>query len=88
MQQRFSMFRWDPRHVAHIARHNILPEDVDEVLEDEHCRLLRGRDERYLLYGRTEAGRMIIVVIAGDVGRIGIPITSRDVTDAERRRFF
>ena len=54
-------FDWDEENVAHIARHGLEAEDVEEIFARRHV-VLRGRGRRYLAYGRTEAGRHVVVV--------------------------
>ena len=88
MQRRFDLIRWTPARVSHIARHNVSPEEADEVLFDENNQLRRGKDGRYLLYGRTEAGRRLLLVLADESDGIAGLATARDVTNAERRTYF
>lgn len=47
--------------------------------------VLRGRRGRYLAYGRTEAGRYLLVVLIQRGRRIVRVITARDMTDRERQ---
>lgn len=74
--------------MQHIARHQVTPEEVDEALYDPRARLLRGRGGFYRLYARSEAGRMLLAVLVDEGGRVAGPVTARDMTDAERRRYF
>lgn len=74
--------------IAHIDRHSLTPEEVDEILADNNNRLYRCQDGVYLLYGRTVVGRRLLVVILEEPGRVGMPITARDLTKSERRRYF
>ncbi len=55
---------------------------------DPDAVLVRGRSGRYRLYGRTEAGRMLLVALVDEGNRVAGPVTARDVTDAERRTYF
>ena len=79
-------FDWDDENVGHIARHGLEPEDVVEIFTRRHV-VLRGRRGRHLAYGRTEAGRHIVVVFERSPGRTIRAITARDMTRNERRRF-
>ncbi len=88
MQRHFDMLLWTEDRIAHVARHGVTPEEVDEAFEDEDNRLIRGRNGVYRLYGRTEAGRILMVVITPRPERTGYPVTARDVTDTERRTYF
>jgi uncharacterized protein len=58
-------FEWDDGNVEHIARHLILPEEVEEVLANAPVDLgayIRNGEERLNHIGRTNAGRFLVVV--------------------------
>jgi len=55
-------FLWDECNTEHIARHGIHPGEVDEVLEGDY-RTLTTHSGRYLLLGRTGAGRIQRIVM-------------------------
>ena len=77
---------WDEDTVNHISRHAVSPEEVEEVLfnDSDTPRIMRGKENRYLAYGKTNAGRFLLVVliIANRKTRI---ITARDMTDREKK---
>ena len=77
---------WDEDTANHIARHAVSPEEVEEVLfnDSDSPRIMRGKENRYLAYGKTNAGRFLLVVliIANRKTRI---ITARDMTDGEKK---
>ena len=77
---------WDEDTADHISRHAVSPEEVEEVLfnDSELPRIMRGKGNRYLVYGMTNAGRFLLVVliIANRKTRI---ITARDTTDREKK---
>ena len=77
---------WDEDTANHIARHAVSPEEVEEVLFNDSVspRIMRGKENRYLAYGKTSAGRFLLVVliIANRKTRI---ITARDMTDREKK---
>lgn len=78
-------FDWDDTNVEHIARHNIVPAEVEEVFLDAMFR--KGRDRRLLAYGVTEAGRFLLVVSKIKANNIARIITARDMTKAEKRYY-
>ena len=81
---RIAGFIWDEENLSHIARHHVAPEEVEEALGAAPV-VLRGSDERYLGHGRTESGRLLFVVyVRRPRGRIRV-ITSRDMTESEKR---
>ena len=78
---------WDESNESHIARHNVTRQEVEEVCFGRHWMLRSGRKRR-AVFGQTEAGRYLIVILEKlwDYGEYDV-ITSRDMTAAERRRF-
>ena len=81
---RFIRFDWDDRNTEHIARHGLEPFEVEGALRGGAL-VLRGREGRYLAYGRTTAGRYLFIVLRARGGGLARVITARDMTDAERR---
>lgn len=91
----FTTLRWTRDRIAHIARHGVTPADVEEVVfDDPQGRLVRGprsqsdpRRSLYYAYGRTAAGRYLCVVLLDLGENQALPVTARDMTPAERRRY-
>jgi hypothetical protein len=86
---------WRGDRIEHIARHSITPEEVEEALFDDRGGVLLrvGPAERnpeetiYRYFGRTSAGRYLMVVLL-DLGEgLAMPITAREMTRQEWRRF-
>jgi len=78
---------WSSRSVAHIARHEITPEEVEDVLFSPPLDARRGKREgTYLVFGRSRGGRRLLVVIAPRPRNCWYVVTARDVDRAERRR--
>ena len=76
---------WDTWNIDHIARHNVEPEEVEEVCQSRNL-FERGRDGTYQITGQTEAGRYLSIVVVPR--RNGFyPVTARDADNKERRRF-
>ena len=81
---RFSGFLWDDENAAHMARHGVWPDEVEEMLLGDPL-VLRGADDRYLAYGRTENDRWLFAVyVMRPRGRVRI-LTARDMTEREKR---
>jgi uncharacterized DUF497 family protein len=79
-------FTWDDENLAHIAHHGVSPDEVEEALVEEPL-VLRGPDDRYLAYGRTEHGRWVFVVyVTRPRGRVRV-LTARDMTEREKRLY-
>jgi uncharacterized protein len=86
---------WRPDRVDHIAKHDVRPEEVEEAVFDDRRGLLRkvGPAERnphetvYRYLGRTEAGRYLFVVLIHTERGNALPVTARDMTEAEKGRY-
>jgi uncharacterized DUF497 family protein len=83
---RIENITWDDDTADHISRHAVSPEEVEEVLfnDSDLPQIMRGKENRYLAYGKTNAGRFLLVVliIANRKTRI---ITARDMTEREKK---
>jgi len=83
---RIEKITWDQNTVDHISRHAVTAEEVEEVLfnDSELPRIMRGKDDRYLAYGQSTAGRylFIVLILANRKTKI---ITARDMTDKEKK---
>jgi uncharacterized DUF497 family protein len=90
MQSLFSELHWTSERIEKIAGgHGVLPDEVEEAFyDDEHGRLFRSRANRYLYCGRTHAGRLVLVVLVDEGDGLAGPISAREPTEAERRRYF
>jgi uncharacterized protein len=58
-------FQWDEFNVRHLARHEIRPEEAEQVIQNRPLDLeshLRGGENRVVQIGETHAGRILIVV--------------------------
>lgn len=56
---------WDVGNINHIARHDVSPEEAEQVLENDPfdiTRYLRNGEERLNQVGETDAGRVLVVV--------------------------
>ena len=83
---RFDRLLWDDWNVEHIARHEVTPEEVEQVCRFKP-KIRRGRCGRYLVLGRTAEGRYLLVVLSPKDGGKMKPITARDMDDKERRLY-
>ncbi len=81
---------WSEDRIDHIARHNILPEEFEEVCFG-HALVLRakaqGLNPVYYVLGQTDAGRYIFCVVIAFPDGYGYPVTARSMTVREQRRF-
>jgi uncharacterized protein len=60
-------FEWDDANIAHIAEHDVTPEEVEQVLLDDPLELEfdagPGGEERWVYLGETDEGRILQVII-------------------------
>lgn len=83
---KISGFDWDHHNVAHIWRHWVVPHEVVEVFFDDP-RYLKGKEEKYYVFGRAISGRYLFVVFAKkDENKIRA-ITARNMTRRERNYY-
>lgn len=78
---------WDAWNVAHIARHEVSPEEVDELCQRDPI-VDQTYGGRLRLVGRTRAGRMLTVILApeDDAGAF-YTVTARPASRKERRKY-
>jgi uncharacterized DUF497 family protein len=77
---------WDDWNEAHIARHKVSRDEAEEVCFGRSLGV-RIRRDMYRLIGQTGAGRYLVVILAARGKTRFYVVTSRDATEAERRRF-
>jgi uncharacterized DUF497 family protein len=59
------LFDWDDTIILHIAAHDVLPEEAEEVLLGDPMELefdVANGEERWTYVGETNAGRVLTVV--------------------------
>ncbi len=81
---------WDRRNVAHIDRHNVTPQEVEEVCFTNHYSHRvggRGRYRRYMVIGQSETGRYLTIFVDFQRRCVFYPVTARDAAENERRFF-
>jgi uncharacterized DUF497 family protein len=87
---RIDGFEWDEANaVKNVVRHNAYPDEIEEVFYNTH-KLRKTKQERYLLYGVTDAGRYLFVVFIIKKKKkqnIAIVIRARDMTQREKRYY-
>jgi uncharacterized DUF497 family protein len=70
----------------HIARHGVTLDEVGEAILERPYWAVPGGDGTTLCYGRTHAGRYLLVVALAK-GDEAFIITARDMTAAEKKTF-
>ena len=74
---------WDAWNVAHIARHEVVSEEVEEVCHaGPFVSQTYGR--RFRVVGPTRSGRMLTVILAPRGRGLYYPVTARPSSRKER----
>jgi uncharacterized protein len=79
--------RWTDNSEDHIAAHNVTPDEVEQVLYTRPRLVLKGPDGTEYLFGTTDEGRYLLVVLTESIDGRAYVVTARDMTDAERQAF-
>ena len=79
---------WDQETVDHISNHSVSPEEVEEVLfnDTDLPLIMRGKEGKYLAYGKTNGGRFLLVVWASRYRKTKI-ITAGDMSKKEKQLY-
>ncbi len=76
---------WEPSNVTHIARHQVIPEEVEEACHGEHY-TDEGKKGRVRLIGPTTSGRILAVILDPEEEEgVYYPVTARPASRKERR---
>lgn len=78
---------WTEDSEEHIARHGVEPGEVEVVVNTRPRWTRPGRGGIDLIYGTTDAGRYLLVVLAPGADGRWFVVTARDMDTAERRVF-
>jgi len=79
--------RWTDTSEDHIAAHNVTPDEVEQVLYTRPRLVLKGAEGTEYVFGTTDAGRYLLVVLAESIDGQAYVVTARDMTNAERQAF-
>ena len=84
-------FEWDEANIEHVARHNVIPEEAEEVFFDKNNALDEDIkhstvEKRFIIIGKTQKGRLLYQIFTrrGDKLRV---ISSRDINKKEVNLF-
>ena len=81
---------WPDDGVDHIAQHGVRPEEFEWVCFGVSLVLrakAAGQNPVYYVLGETDAGRPLFCVVIDFPGGKAYPVTARDMTTQEKRRY-
>jgi len=84
-------FEWDKGNLDHINRHNVLKEECEEAFLNKQPEVTKDEthsqvEERYRVFGQTDYGRFLFMIITIRNNMIRI-ISARDQNKKERQAF-
>ncbi len=69
------------------AKHGVSFEEVSEACTSEQRHVRRGREGLFKVFGRTESGRYLLVVLARQDPGVWKIVTAREMKQQERRLY-
>ncbi|MDO9534833.1 MAG: hypothetical protein Q7J85_05760 [Bacillota bacterium] len=87
-----SQLIWNENIIEHLARHNVLTEEVEEVCFDQPLivkskQTVKGVNQAYYALGQTVAGRYLFIMIVYFKQGRAMVVTARDMDQAERKYY-
>ncbi len=84
--KKFHHLFWDDKNIAHIARHNVTVDEVEQAVFNPRICIRKGRGtDIYYLFSRTEAGRYLFIVLLEIRKYPARVITTRDMSRKEKK---
>jgi len=90
LDMRIAAFIWPEERIEHIARHGVAPKELEEVCFGKSwVRRAKSEGENpvYYVLGQTKAGRYLLCVVIHFPDGNGYPVTAREMTAKEKRRY-
>lgn len=81
---------WPEDRIEHIAHHGVRPDEVEDVCFGKSMVLRAksgGKNPVYYVLGKTSGGRHLLCVVIGFPRGRGYPVTAREMTPKETRRY-
>ena len=80
-------FDWDDDNIEHIARHQVSPDEVEDVAFDDEPWIRRGKKGTRYMLGFTISGRYLFVVYVLKRKGVARTITAMDM-DSKTRKLY
>jgi uncharacterized DUF497 family protein len=81
---------WPEDRIQHIAKHGVTPQEVEEVCFGKSLvqrTKSEGENPVYYVLGQTSVGRYLFCVVIRFPDGNGYPVTAREMTAKEKRRY-
>ena len=75
----YYFFVWTPEMIAHLAEHEVSPEEFEEVVSDPDYEDVSRSTGNPIAFGRTPAGRLLCCVFKRLGNDMIEPVTAYDV---------
>jgi len=80
-------FDWDSDNIEHIGRHNVSPDEVEDVAFDDEPWIRKGRKGTRYILGYTVAGRYLFIVYVLKGKGIARVMTAVEMDEKTRRLY-
>ena len=75
-----------------ISKHNVFPEEVEEVLSNQPLilKLEKGNvkgEDLYIAFGKTDSGRRLAILFVKKKNSRALVISARNMSEKERKRY-
>lgn len=84
MEIEIGELQWDDFNTRHIGKHGISVSEIEETCLNK-IDVLSGYGSRQMLFGKTNKGRYVTVILMRKVKNIYYVVTARDTSKKERR---
>lgn len=80
-------FEWDENNIQHIAKHNVSPDEIEDVAFDDEPWIKKGREGTRYMLGYTVGGRYLFVVYILKGKGIARVITAMDMDEKTKKLY-
>ena len=80
-------FEWDDKNIEHVARHNVAPDEIEDVAFDDEPWIRKGREGTRYMLGYTVAGRYLFTVYVLRSKGVARVITARDMDEKTKKLY-
>ena len=78
---------WDKENVEHIRNHGVDTDEVEQIAFGKYIARRERGENRYSLYGQTDEGRYLFIVVDHEGQGVYYIVTARDMDHSERQSY-